>query len=316
MPVRHRLTDADTLEALSLQYLGEETRVDDIINYNNLVYPYISTSTEDRYMTYAKGTVYVKRETAQSDIHVRKNWKLKTKPNIISSVSKTYVVIEDVTIPAGTLDSYIPVRAIVAGIQGNTVAESIQVLGDDFARNNVYFFEVKNLNSITGGTEGKVLTTGSYIFLPTEDADLRLDSTDAGMNQARYLYGEDLQLTDDDLTITVEGDLATVNFVAVVKQSVEQRLKAEKGDNPSDLSYGTDIPLIIGNGKIPKDTLPKRIEIEILQTLAYEDRIHSPVVLSVVVQEPSVFIDVEMKVVTLEEVLELKGLEIGGNINV
>jgi phage baseplate assembly protein W len=287
----------------------------DIIEYNSLVSPYISTEDEDRFLTYAQGYMYVKRENAQSDVTVKKGWKLHTKPSILNAVVKTYVTTQDVTIPAGTSEAYLHVRSMVPGLQGNTLNNAVQVLGDDFARHFVHFSVVTNPSPIRGGIEGKVLTTGDYLFIPSEENDILL-TTDGGYNRAKYFYGEDIKLEQDDFVISLNGDLATVSFVDNVKQAVAQRLKAEKGDNPSDYNWGTNIPTIIGNGSIPAEALPKRLEIEILEALSYEDRIHEPTIKNIHIQpsEGSVRIDVAMKVVSLEEVIELIGLQIGGTV--
>jgi len=315
MPVRHRLTDADTLSSLSVLYFGTEDRVNDIIDYNNIVYPYISTENADKYMVYAHGYVYVKRDNAKSDVTIKKHWTLTTKPSIISTVSKTYVVITDTLIPAGVTEAYLPIRSIIPGLQGNTLEGSVSVLGKDFTRNFVTFSTVTNPAPIAGGREGKILTTGDYIFIPSEEADLTLASTDAGYEQARYFYGEDFLLTDDDLTISSTGDIATVGFADNVYQAVIQRLKAERGDNPSDYTWGTNIPSMIGDGEIPIEVLPKRIEVELYDTLSYEDRIHSPDVVSVNIdpQGNTVYVDIDMSIVTLEEILQIRGLKIGGD---
>lgn len=314
MPIRHRLTDADTLVSLSLLYFGIEDRVMDIVDYNKLVHPYISTENKDKYMVYAHGYIYVERDVATQTLTIRKNWTFKTRPSIINAVSKTYKVVEDTVIPAGVSSAYIPVRSAIPGLQGNALEGTVSVLGEEFIKNFVSFKKVRNDEPIRGGTEGKVLTTGDYIYIPSEDADLTLDSTDAGYNQARYYYGEDFLLTDDDLTVSTTGDIATIGFGDNVIQAVIQRLKAERGDNPSDFNFGTDIPTLIGNAQIPKDILPKRIIIEILQTLEFEDRIHSPEVVDIriVPQEQSVYIDLDMKIISLEEVLQIRGLRIGG----
>lgn len=314
MPLRHLITDADTLVALSMLYFGTEDRVNDIIDYNNLSYPFISTENADKYAVYAHGYVYVKRDNTKSDVIVKKNWTFSTKPSIISTASKTYIVTEDVRLPAGIADGYIPVRSIVPGLEGNTLEGTVSLLGKEFTKNFVNFSTVVNETPIIGGKAGKVLTTGEYLYIPSEDIDMSLSSTDAGYEQARYYYGEDFRLEDDDIVNSTTGDIATVGFSDNVYQAVVQRLKAERGDNPSDFNWGTDIPSLVGDGEIPIDVLPNRIEIDIYETLSYEDRIHSPEVVSIIIEPQwnTVYIDVDMKIVSLEEILQIRGLKIGG----
>lgn len=318
MAIRHMLTDADTLVSLAVLYFGDELRTNDIIDYNRLVYPYISTEDSDKYLVYAHGYVYVSRVNTTSEVVIKKNWTMKTKPSIINAVSKTYIVVEDTVIPAGTAGGYIPVRSVVPGLQGNTLNGTVTMLGVEFTRNFVSFDVVRNDEPIHGGTEGQVLTTGDYIYVPSEDTDSQVDSSEAGYNQARYYYGEDFKLVDDDLSTSSTGDLDTVGFADNVRQSVVQRLQAERGDNPSDYNFGTDIPSFIGNGKIPIEALPKRISIEIYQTLSFEDRVYAPNVVNIDVNqaEGTVRIDVDMRIVSLEQVLQIRGLVIGGTANV
>lgn len=200
-------------------------------------------------------------------------------------------------------------------MQGNTLDNTIQILGEDFASHSISFSKVYNPTPIRGGIEGRILTTGDYIFIPSEAQDLDNEVNDSGYNQAKYFYGEDLKLEADDFVISTLGDLLTVGFVDNIKQAVEQRLKAEKGDNPSDYNWGTNIPSLLANADIPYEVLPKRLELEIIETLAFEDRVYDIEVQQVDIRpsERLVEVSISMKIVSLDEIVELTGIQIGGN---
>lgn len=315
MPIRHQLSDVDTLDSLSYRYLGDENRRSEIISYNNLISPYISTDREDKYITYARGYLLAIRENTASALTVRKHWTVKSKPSIMSTAVKTYYVLEDVIFEEGQKEAYIPIRSYVSGIQGNTPDNTVVELGQEFFEADVAL-DITNPLPINGGLEGHVLCTGDYIYIPTEDEITDLDVTERifTLDKAYYFYGSDIKLSSEDGFTFENGDLATVSYVKNVEQAVRERLRAEIGDNPHDYEWGTDLYQLIGDGTIPLDVLEKRIEIEIYQRLAYEDRVTNPNITNIVIDKAncSARIDIDMYVTQLSELLSVENIQIGG----
>ena len=316
MPVRHQLIDTDTVEYLANEYLGDPDRWREIVDYNNLVYPYFSKDPEDKYRVYADGFIRITRSVALQALTLKKHWTVTSHKNILSSTVKTYYLVDDVTLEAGQTEAMAFIRSIVPGLQGNATEGTITELGNDFIRNNIQV-EITNDNSISGGAVGFVRVTGEYIFIPTSEDVLELKNYDAKFSyeQLRYFYGDDLQLGDDkDLTIGASGDLGTLNFMKNVEQAINRRFESEIGDVLTDFTFGNRISEIIADNKLPIEAKKRLIEMEILECLGYEDRIENPEVTSieVVPAELACYVSLSMTAVKIGADLQLSSLYIGG----
>lgn len=315
MTVRHQIQDTDTVEYLADKYLGTPERWREIVDYNNLIYPYLSRNAEDRWRVYAEGFVKVTRSTTIQPLTIKKHWTLKTRKNVMSSAIKTYYVTDDLTMPSGVSEAYIHVRSLVPGLQGNTPTASITAMGDDFIRESVQV-NLTNEQPITGGAEGFVRITGEYLFIPSDEDTQLLNAYDAtfSYDEVKYFYGEDLQIIDDDLVIGFNEDLATVSYLKNVEQAINRRFSTEKGDNLSDFTFGNAIAEIIGDTKLPFEAKQRLVKLEILACLSYEDRVSDPVINSItlVPSELTCYADISMKVVKIGNDITLENVKIGG----
>jgi hypothetical protein len=316
MPVRHQIKDTDTLEYLSNYYLGAPERWQEIADYNNLIYPYLSKDPEDKYKVYASGFVRVTRETARQPLTIKKNWTVQTKRSVLSATVKTFRIVNDVVIPAGDFEAYIQIRALLPGIQGNASEGTVTELGPDFASNDVSV-TIRNDVAIKGGNEGFVRVSGEYVYIPDDTESFLLSDYDTrfSYDHLRYFYGEDLKMEDDDLVLSVSnGDLATVGYTKNVEQAINRRFTSEPGDLLSDFSFGSNISGIIGDNGLPFEAKKRLIQLEILQVLSLEDRISEPVIESIVVvpQELSCYVTLSMKVVKMGTMLQMQNLVLGG----
>lgn len=319
MSIRHQIKNSDTVEYLADVYMGTPTRWREIVNYNNLVYPYISSDPVDRFKVYASGFVKVTRDIAAQPLTIQRHWTVSTRKNVMSSATKTYQVVEDVTLKVGEYEAFIFVRSVVPGLQGNTTEDSITVLGEDFARNQV-FVNITNENPIVGGKEGFVRVAGEYIHIPSEEDTMMLQDYGAefSYNEIRYFYGDDLKVVDDDLVADTSGDLGTVNFVDNVKQAINRRFTTERGDILTDFTFGQNISDIIGDGKLPMEAKERLVRLDIMECLKYEDRISDPEItrIEVVPHERSCYVDIKMNIVNLGTEVILNNVRIGGMDNV
>ena len=304
--IKHQLTDVDTLASLAIRYLSDEGRAADIAAYNNLVHPYISTDWEDRYTTFAHGYVLLRRSMAAGAVTIKKNWRLHSKAGIISNVKKTFIVTEDTTLAAGQLEVYVPVRSLIGGVQGNTQAGAVGVLGEEFTRNALMFSTVANTEPITGGREGKVLTSGDFIYIPMDEGASE-GIQDAGYRQATYFYGSDIALEAGDVAYSGSGDIKAVSFYDNVIQAVQERLVSEEEDNPNAREFSTNIREFIGNADVPLEVLPQRLEVEILRALSNEDRLLEAKVETIVPvpSEGAVYIDLSVRILSTDEQIQL-----------
>jgi len=195
MTIRHQVRDTDTVEYLADHYLGTADRWREIVEYNNLVFPYLSSNPDDRYKVHADGFVKVTRSSsvASQSITLQKYWTVYTRKNIMSAAIKTYYLTNDVTLAAGQTEAYVFIRSVTPGVQGNTAAGTVTELGTDFGLNGISV-SIVNESPITGGTEGFVKTTGEYVFIPSADDTYLLNTYDAKFkyDKVRYFYGDDL----------------------------------------------------------------------------------------------------------------------------
>lgn len=316
MPIRHQVKDTDTVEYLAQTYFGDPTRWRDIVDYNNLVYPYLSPDNEDKLKVYANGYIHVTRSETSQAIAIQSGWTLLTRRNIMSSVVKTFVIENDVTMDIGTSEAYLLVRSIVPGIQGNVPQDSITELGDDFAQNSI-IVTVNNDNAIINGVEGVIRTTGDYIFIPSDEdiAPLQDHGAMFTYDEMDFFYGNDLAMSFDDLTIDENaGDLQTVGYIDNITQAINRRFTTERGDMLSDFTFGNRITEIIGDTALPLQARQSLIQVEIMEALNFEDRISDPVINSITMDTTSLscYIDLTMTVVKLGTTITFDSMRLGG----
>lgn len=316
MPIRHQVTDSDTVEYLAHQYLGSAARWRDIVDYNNLIYPYLSKNPEDKYKIYADGFVRITRASSSQPLLIQKYWTLHTRKSIMSSTIKTYYIASPVLMEAGQTEAYAFIRSLVPGIQGNTSEGSVTELGEDFEKNSIRV-EVVNEQPITGGMEGVIKVSGDYLFIPNVDDTQLLTDYDVqfSYDEVRYFYGDDLKIVDDDLFVDSTQDLGTVNYLENVKQAVNRRFTTERGEILTDFNFGNAVSEIIGDNRLPFEAKERLIKLEIINCLRYEDRIAEPEItrFELVPSERACYADVTMKVIKVGSELKFENVMIGGN---
>lgn len=315
MAIRHQVKDFDTVESLAFNYLGDSEAWRQIVTFNRLVYPYLSTNPEDRYIPYAKGFIRLTRRSTNNPLTIPAGWTVSTKRQIMGMAVKTYRIIEPVTFAVGQAEAYAYIRSIVPGIQGNAARGSVTQLGPEFANNGVSV-EITNDEPISGGLEGFVRTTGEYIFIPTEDDLIALENRGEGFtyDEIRYFYGEDLKIENEDLVFNRQGDLQTVAYLENVKQSVQRRLEAPVGSYLLAFDFGTNLSDIIGDNSLPYDAKERLIRIEVLQALNADDRIENPEIVSVRMLPDKLAVEIvaNATVVNIGEEISLRSIVIGG----
>jgi phage baseplate assembly protein W len=292
--VEHILTDADSVQTLAALYYNDASRWKEIVDYNQLEYPYIiSTSTAELYA--ASGYVTLTRELALSDLTVFKGSSFGSKINA-EGIQKLYEVVEDTMIPTGQTSGYILVRSNVIGTYGNTIANSIRQVVD--LKTNLGGFvgvvSVNNDNAFTNGSDARVKMTGQSLFIPLDAATSAnvADNSDTFIN---LFGGTDLKLGDDlDIVDDGFGDIGTSVGMDNIMQAVKHRLMTEAGTIVQHPDYGTRLASLIGQAQLPY--VNKLIEFNIYEALSFEDRVSSALVNSIEIVETSIYLDLTVEI--------------------
>ena len=289
MAIEHILTDFDTIHNLAARY-GVSWQ--DIVDYNGLEYPYILDSKEAYEKLFASGYVRVTRDHYQSALTIYKGSQFSTKVDN-HGIRKTYEAVEDTIIPAGQQTGYIYVRCINYGTFGNTIAHSIVEPYRVLTNLGLYTqLTVTNEEPFLNGTDAKVKFTGQSIFIPVE-TDVQITANTEDFLEA--LGGEDLYLTEDgDLTDDGSGDLASVSGLQNIVQAIKNRFMEEVGAFPHHPEYPPGIHERIGRPMTPY--VERLIEIDIHSSLAYEDRIDSVEVRSIVIEGTTIYLDLDLHI--------------------
>lgn len=212
----------DKIQILARQLLGDRQRTDELIQINQLRYPYISDNPSDQYAQ-PKGNVFL-----TSSI---------TNPNEITIANPNQVVI---------------LRGdMVFFQQGKTHdAQTVQsVIGDDItlteALNGTYneatmvtvFSNQENIST-------QVLQTGDTLLYP-------FDSTVSGSNYL-LLLGKDWKV-DPEGFLTKEGrDIGIVKGLDNLSQGLRLRYQTPKGALLLHETYGNDVYSVLGESMEPQ----------------------------------------------------------------
>ncbi len=306
MLIEHKIVDTDTIQSIAYQYLGDAKRWIEIAEYNSLEYPYILDTKEAYEQLYANGYLTITRSLFTSSVVVYKGSQFSTKINS-SGIRKVYEVTEDTILPAGEPVGYVHVRCINYGTFGNTIAGTIREARrlNTSVGSNVGDFTVTNEQPFNNGTNATVKFTGQVIYIPASEGE---EDAQIMSNLDTYLTllgGEDLALTiDGDLTDDGFGDLATKVGLNNIKEAVKHRFMTERGSIGHHPQYGSNLAELIGRPHTPY--LDKLIELDIYETLSYEDRISSVRIIHSEVRGTSIYIKLALTVQTVTETVELQ----------
>lgn len=289
----HVISDTDTLNGIALTYLGDAARWTEIVEYNNLVYPYIS---DESYSSYASGYLKLVRANYSSSAVIRKGWTFKTKPyTLMGGIVKVYEVTADVEVPAGEDTAYAHVQCTVPGAIGNVMEGFVTEVGDEtnHSISSMQFTQITNDTPITGGEIGNVRRAGDTLLIPTSEEEMiRTEPLE-----------EDLVLDKDGFLVADNyGDLASVSGVLNITRAVADRVMSATGELTLHPEYGQDLDELIG---APRTPYTERLAaIRIHRALAYEERISEITINSLVIEGTSVRVDISYKIKETGEITQ------------
>ncbi|WP_202894708.1 GPW/gp25 family protein [Paenibacillus sp. 23TSA30-6] len=294
MIVEHVLNDADTIQGLSVLY---NVPWQDIADYNNLEYPYTMTSREAYYTLYASGYLLIRRQAVSLPLTLYAGSLFKTDVDS-QGVQKVYELVEDTTLAAGAAEGYFYVRSRLPGSFGNTIANSIVLPNSEPGS-----LSVTNPEPFTNGKDAKVCLTGQIVYI---NNGTELATTPS----AEPFGGTDLKMTPDgDLSDDGAGDWEVVTGIDNIKQAVSHRLVTRRGSLTQHPTYGSRLHEFIGLAQAPY--IRQLVELDIHETLAYEDRIDGVTVDNVVIQQTSYYVYLTITVAGRQESVELTVTQAG-----
>jgi hypothetical protein len=306
MAIEHTLTDVDSIQGLAAKY---GITWAEIADYNGLEYPYFLTSNQAVETLYASGFITVTRGLYTSSLTIMKNSTFTTEVDA-QGIVKTYAVVEDTVIPAGSPVGYLYVRCVSYGTFGNVIASAIVVAGTVNTNLGVYggFTDIRNELPIDNGTDAKVLVTGQTVYLPADSALGTIEGSESistsevltAIGGIDYALAEDGDLEDDGF-----GDIGTHVGVENIAQSVNHRLRTRRGSLPKHLSYGSNLHTLIGKAYLPY--INKLVELDIIDTLGYDDRLGEVSLNTVSLAGTSVYVDLTVTVVGTSATINVKG---------
>ncbi|URJ36618.1 hypothetical protein MF625_001037 [Paenibacillus polymyxa] len=292
--IEHVLNDADTIQGLSVLY---NVPWQDIADYNGLEYPYTMTSREAYYTLYASGYLLVRRQATAAPLTLYAGSLFMTDIDS-QGIQKIYELVEDTTLAAGVAEGYFYVRSQLPGSFGNTIAGSIVLSGSVRFSAEPGSLSVTNPEPFTNGKDAKVRLTGQIVYI---NNGIELATTPS----AEPFGGTDLKMTPDgDLSDDGAGDWEVVTGIDNIKQAVSHRLVTRRGSLTQHPTYGSRLHEFIGLAQAPY--IRQLVELDIHETLAYEDRTDGVTVDSVIVQLTFMYISLTISVAGSKESIGLQ----------
>ncbi|MBE0335125.1 DUF2634 domain-containing protein [Paenibacillus sp. 23TSA30-6] len=114
---------------------------------------------------------------------------------------------------------------------------------------------------------------------------------------------------DGDLSDDGAGDWEVVTGIDNIKQAVSHRLVTRRGSLTQHPTYGSRLHEFIGLAQAPY--IRQLVELDIHETLAYEDRIDGVTVDNVVIQQTSYYVYLTITVAGRQESVELTVTQAG-----
>lgn len=301
MAIEHRISGTDTIRTLAQYYLGDSNRWQEIAEFNNLSYPFIvDDDNERRNMTHGNGYVFIKRTNFRNARNVEKGWQMIVEGDVFSGQQRVFEVVQSTRFNEGKQTAYVPIRATIHGILGNLPSGMNLHPGIGFAENGFGIEEAYTLANFEGGQDVRVLTIGEFIYIPDQSEDIKYTDWSS---MAEAIGEADIALNEDgEVWIDGFGDIASVSGIDNIAAALNHRLMTERGSLRLHPVYGSGIHALIGKTQSPYRL--KMIELDIYETLAYEDRVRDVKIVDIRVEGTSVYVFLTFRLLEVERVEE------------
>jgi hypothetical protein len=206
--VQYQVKQGDTLEKLSLRFMGDAETWLQVAILNALDYPYLSDDSDFVRDVRASGEVVFSRaDGSTGDIVIPEGYVVYALATAVSD-AKSYATTEESTIPDGQSSVTAPVESSVVGEFGNTAGLTVAALSEAITDLDA----VSNPAAIIGGARLNVKIPGDFLLVFTNQDGLSGSSSlnTQALSQAdffRSLLGVDIALDrTGDLLADSQGD--------------------------------------------------------------------------------------------------------------
>ena len=236
--------DNDSIQKIATQFFNDPKRWVDIVSYNRLDYPFITSDQNFVRDVRATGIVLLKG----TGISVPKGTVLWSS----DLPDKRYETLTAANLTIQNAEAMVSIRSLLSGELGNIVTGSID-------SSSITGLTIQQDNHLINGRFIRVRKTGESLFIPTEQV--------TSMDLESFLDtvgGEDLLLEDGDFSTDVYRDLTSVSGLDNISQRIRHRLETERGELPLHPAYGSNIYQFIGREEPYIDDL---IRLEVQQVV-------------------------------------------------
>lgn len=279
----HIVRGVDTIQSIATRYLYSADRWRDIVDFNNLDYPYLTDDPNFQTGIYASGLLTAVRNYTASALTIPAGTAFIV-PVVEGVPSRIYKSLSIVTIPAGTVSTSIPVQCTIAGIWGNVPSDTITQIQTSDPVLQGAFKSITNPAAFSNGAILNVKILGDSILVPVDDSwngDDTYENLDDFYNRS---FGEDLELGDDgDMVFDGYGSIGSVRGASNLAQAIRDRLTTPKLSLVYHPEYGSVLGQIVANGSTPYTI--KWLSLAIIETLLADDRVASVTVISVTLSD-------------------------------
>jgi len=247
----YTIRDNDTIQGIAVKFFNDPTKWKDIVTFNNLDYPFITSDQNFVKETKASGIVrfYVKN-TLLYDVVIPKNTIV-----AVNNTEKRYVTKRTVILTAGSFQIEVEAECEFFGYWGNVGQKFIDTIVSDIDENLL----VTNDENFTNGSIINVKKTGETILVPITSESVSMINYDYDL--LGILGKEDLLLVNRDIIEDKYGDIASVKGIGAILQRLKHRLETEKGDLPLHRDFGSNFFNLISRNEPFVEGLIK-IEVE------------------------------------------------------
>ena len=264
--ISYAVRENDSLQRIADKY-GVST--ESIIEYNNLQWPYISSSGPNLAVP-SSGQVTLSFESAISEGFTLGSTFIVGSSLKGQSILREYTPVQDVQVGVGSLSVSFVVVCTVAGSFGNCAANQItEIVTPSLVPLGT---SVTNLAGFTNGTNQTVLGPGSTLYIPS--GTLSPGEQTGTISTPGILGGIDLAFNFilGDLIVGPGGDYEVVSGTNNISTNFIGHLMTNYGDLIHHTSYGTDaMEVVTGNN----DNKDKLLALSITEALLSEPDVQS-----------------------------------------